>query len=478
MIINAWTRREFDATATLPLCPAELREELDHNGERLRVVQPLSSYVLSEDAPSQAAPLRRVPHQALPEPQEVPKGTDSTNNVERYAFRDALRPAQIGKQQQCCGRTAVGPVYIGAGWQRGLCTCKGVHCCPVCSAALRARRTLEIEQSIKWWSGQGGGVSMLTLTLRHSYGDDLERLRRGICQCFRELWTGREGRALRAQFSHFVRAFDITWGANGWHPHLHALIYADEKPTEEWLDAVRARWCELVQRWIGLSATPRRDEVGVSLTHKPSRATYLLKLGLELTQITSKEAFGSHLHPWQIAQLAVEEMQQGIHDGKFRALWRSWCKKMKGARHLTWSRGLRDAVELPAEAESDEEADDPVEKKLDPWLVILQGQDWAVLRAYGLTSSELMRLSVRGQPFVVEALRKAGFRESSRRIEQLDANGTMGTVIRMQPTSLDEKIRRLEHDETKRRRPKRLAHPGAKLRPHQSFSRASPKPST
>lgn len=336
------------------------------------------------------------PHVALAKPQPVPQGAKSAQALERWKLRDQLRVLQPGRQQRNCGVAPVQHIHVGPGWQRGLATCKSVPNCPVCSARLRAARTEDVQKAITWWTEQQRcRVSMLTLTIRHARIHDLRKLRRGLTECWRELWTGREGRALRRDMAHYVRALDVTWGPNGWHPHLHVLVLHDEEDLDlDWLNAVRRRWAALVEQRLGRAFRPRTDSVGVHLTVNPPRAEYLLKLGLEVSEITSKTAAPGHYGSWEIARAAVAEANSGTTDTTWRHLWWYWANAMKGARHLTWSKHLRRAIKLSEDERfTAEQLELDLELvKEDPWILSLPQRDW--LQVFGShwagTSSEWM----------------------------------------------------------------------------------------
>lgn len=326
------------------------------------------------------------PHQALPTPQVVPKGAHSAHALLRWKLRDQLRPLQPGKQQRQCGVAPVNHIHVGSGWQRGLATCKAVFSCPVCSARLRAARTEDVQKAIRWWTeDQHCRVSMLTLTVRHASVHDLRELRRGLTECWSQLWSGREGQILRKAFPHYIRALDVTWGfLNGWHPHLHVVLFhEDDNIDSDWLSAVRRRWANIVAQVLGPEFRPRTDDIGVHLKHDPPRAEYVLKLGLEVSEITTKQAAPGHYGWPEIAANAVAERRSNDHDRTWRHLWSYWSDAMRGAQHLSWSRHLRKAIKLDEDERfTAEQLELDLELiKDDPWMLSVPATDW--LQVFG-----------------------------------------------------------------------------------------------
>lgn len=352
---------------------------------------------------------------SLPDPDVIPTGTDSAAVGERWRMRDALRGCQPYPQQRRCGVQPIGSVYIGAGWQRGTATCKSVHACPVCSGRLRALRADEIHDAVCWWAEQDGCVGLLSLTVRHQWGGGLRRLRRGLTAAWRELWHGRPGERLRDFVAHYIRGLDVTWGPNGWHPHLHALLFFRDEPRPDWLQAVRERWAGIVACALGESARPRTDSIGVHYSHKPTRATYLAKLGCELSDIATKRAGSEHLTPWAIGHRAIAEYRDGQacggrELGYWRRLWTDWVQGMHGARHLTWSRALRRAMHVQDEPE--QLPDDPVpELTGEPWLLSIRSSDWrGALGRLHMTPGDLWQVTLQGPEQTARVLRRAGLR--------------------------------------------------------------------
>jgi hypothetical protein len=189
----------------------------------------------------------------------------------------------------------------------------------------------------------------------------------------------------RHGLEHHVRSIEVTHGLNGYHPHLHVLLFLEVKLTEEqqaeaiaWL---QERWARCVGRVLGAEFVP--NEHGVDL-REAKRSDYLAKFSLELTDPGTKKGRGKNRTPLQIAVSAASRKS----DADAR-LWVSYCEGMRGAKMLTWSRGLRDFVGLGAER-ADKEALDAEEAQLAEPVAILTSGAWdAVRHKRGLACSIL-----------------------------------------------------------------------------------------
>jgi hypothetical protein len=108
----------------------------------------------------------------------------------------------------------------------------------VCSAKIRARKAVELENLIKVHGEHGGGITLGTFTSgEHHLADSLEK----SLTVLRQTWDGlvrqsHEYRAVRKRHGlmGLVLAYEFTYGVeHGWNPHLHALWFHRE-PLTAW----------------------------------------------------------------------------------------------------------------------------------------------------------------------------------------------------------------------------------------------------
>jgi hypothetical protein len=231
---------------------------------------------------------------------------------------------------------------------------------------IAAKRADEIKRAIDLHKSMGGATFMLTLTLPHDAGDRLKPMRRQVARAWRYVQTGAPWKRIkdRIGFVGSIRALEVTAGVNGWHPHLHILLFTEtalvDQLRDEFIDFVYRRWSDAITRPNADSGkvyrAPDRKH-GVTLTES-HRDDYLAKLGLadEVTRSHTKRGRRpGHRTPLQILA--------DISDAKTRqardvALWREYAAEMHGARQLTWSRGLRSRFSI-ADVPDEQLAVDP-----------------------------------------------------------------------------------------------------------------------
>lgn len=218
-----------------------------------------------------------------------------------------------------------------------------------------------------------GAMYLLTLTLPHDEGDDLKPLRKHISRAWSRMTQGAPFKRWkeRLELAGTVRALEVTHGRNGWHPHLHVALYSrglTAGELEEFREWCARQWRRFVTEKTANGRTYRAPSAAHGVTLQAlNGSSYLTKMGLagELTLAASKEGRGEHRTPWQILRdLTVAAYTKGkttddtLED---RSLWWEYSRAMKGARQLTYSKGLRQKYALPAELEDAALADTQTE---------------------------------------------------------------------------------------------------------------------
>lgn len=255
-------------------------------------------------------------------------------SAEAYQLRALLRPHAMSARVRMCGLRPAGPVcgvrvaefpdarpeavvpWVRRAWFTGIARCGRQYACPVCALARAAKRRDEL---VRMQRGAGGRWEMVTLTMAHRSGERLLALRKRLMAAWRKVRTTRVVREIfERRVTASARALEVTYGTNGFHPHLHLLLRTEswnehEKQTllEVWMSAVECRKTRAVV-WSG----SKRECV----------SEYLSKMGAELAGI-GKEPKNGNLSPWQLARRALT-------DETARALWYEYQTAMRGARLL------------------------------------------------------------------------------------------------------------------------------------------------
>lgn len=169
-------------------------------------------------------------------------GPRNSPRSERAQLRHGLRKVTSSKALAHCG---LYPSPIHGGWVNihsgpagatfsGVKTCGLIWLCPCCSATIRQGRAKEIELGVGVWLGMRGGVAFGTFTLPHRARTPLRASLDALRQAYRD---ARQHSAVRAVCDDLgveanIRALEVTYGINGWHPHLH-LLWLTRRPLTD-----------------------------------------------------------------------------------------------------------------------------------------------------------------------------------------------------------------------------------------------------
>lgn len=268
-------------------------------------------------------------------------------------------------------------------------SCGSVWLCPVCSAKVRVRRGLEIEGAATAHLAGGGGLMMGALTVPHQYGDALARVLEIVKGAFSSAVSGRAWRRDREEFGivGLIKTVEVTHGANGWHPHLHLLIFT-ERPLEprerrDLNERLFLRFAGFVQR-AGLSAPlPTYNRINPVASHQ-AMSRYIAKVVMEMSRFDAKDGRSGHRTPFQI----LHDLGQ-TGDVDDLNLWHEFERVMPGKNSIRWSNGLKTRFQVEdqtdsqlAAAEVDGAIVDGVLFSIDEWGLIL-GEPGAQARILG-----------------------------------------------------------------------------------------------
>ena len=249
----------------------------------------------------------------------------------------------------------------------GVAVCGNAWVCPVCAPRITEARRLELRAAVQRHRAGGGVAALCTFTFSHGPGEPL-----------REQW-GRLGRALErfardVRVKRFrriygwcgrIRAREITFGLNGWHPHAHTLELFEATrdglcPLDELTLADERR--ELAAAWrkacrqVGLDASLEHGfRIDVTTVDD-----YVAKWGTdaELTKWHQKsgrleldaEAEGAlyGCTPFDLLRIFAGELEapERLRLGRDRAgaLFAEYARAVHGTAQLHWTRGLKDAL--------------------------------------------------------------------------------------------------------------------------------------
>lgn len=281
----------------------------------------------------------------------------------------------------------------------GLQVCAMPWTCPVCASKISERRRQDVSRAIEQAETLGLQVWLLTLTIPHGIGDDVHALLNKMTKAWSRLWNGEQGELLRKAIGLWghIRALEVTYGVNGFHPHFHVLMFfhPQQMRGQGW-GALGPRWQKVCVR----SGLPMPDLMhGCRIDGGSKAAGYVAKgvWGLE------SEVTKGHVKTGRNGSRTPFDLLRDYHHGDKRsgALWRVYVDAFAGRRQLYWSNGLRKLLSLAEMELTDEEiANKPEELPAlllatisdDQWRVIYRRHLESVVLDLAETSVDAMRL--------------------------------------------------------------------------------------
>lgn len=245
-------------------------------------------------------------------------------------------------------------------------TCGSVWACPVCSAKVAEPRRQELAEAMQKHIAAGGYAYLVTFTFPHYRGQALAELMEPFTKARQSFQNCKSWKAVMEHASKVgvVTSLEVTYGANGWHPHLHMLVFCNplafgEGPADEEgrlnsaaIEHLRGEWVRLLEKRGLVDGSSRQWalQYGLDVRGGKKAAEYIAKWGHDeswgmSSELTSSHAkagtrdtwgAAAHYTPFQLLAMA----QSG--DGHAICAFREFVKEFDGRRMLTWSRGLKD----------------------------------------------------------------------------------------------------------------------------------------
>lgn len=310
---------------------------------------------------------------------------------------------------------------LGASYA-GLETCGSVWACPVCAAKIAEGRRVEVGELIGRHMDAGGEVYMAAFTVPHHAFQAARELRQVVAKSWQKVLAGKPWVKFKDRYGlvGVVRALEVTHGAAGWHPHLHCLFLV-EKPLG--LEATWSMGEKLFLRWRAKIEAAGYGECTAAAwkfekVMRPEAATdYVTKWGAdsEIAKAHIKLAKGGGRSPWQLLESSAAGDRQAA------VLFKEYAAAFFGARHLTWTRGLRERYGLRGEARAAELA---AEHEPSVLVGTLRAHHWRVIVRRRLTAQLLNVLEMDGWAGVLRWMEEYGiFGEASRAVRHRGGTG-------------------------------------------------------
>jgi len=225
----------------------------------------------------------------------------------------------------------------------GVETCGSVWTCPVCAGKIAEARRQEVETVLNGHKAAGGVVYMATLTLRHHKFQTANDLRKAVADTWKRVQSGKRWKKEKNNlgFVGSIRAMEVTYGKNGWHPHIHVLfLIKNDDAAENFGVFMFERWARFVEKYDFGKCDPAAFKFEKA-ERSEAAGDYVGKWGCD-AEITKGQIKKSNVgrSPWQLLEAAGRGNKQAFK------LFQEYAAAFKGARQLTWSKNLKNLFGL------------------------------------------------------------------------------------------------------------------------------------
>ena len=203
----------------------------------------------------------------------------------------------------------------------------------------------------------------------------------------------------------WVRTVEVTLGANGWHPHIHLLLFT-RKPWTGRQRALRGaalfrRWSRYVERITGAVCSSAAFKI---VPGAKGAGDYVAKLQDGDASALGMEFTRGDLKTGRVKSLTPFELLPAAHAGEAWALrrWWEWESTTLGRRCMTWSRGARTYLGLNEREATDAElAEAEVGGEV---VATIPGDVWARVASVAFLETQLLQAAEAGPVSLAHAL--------------------------------------------------------------------------
>ena len=322
---------------------------------------------------------------------------------ERFKLLDSARKILDGERTQHCFYNRVDKNDgVGVTFNKfrnkanytNVMRCANAWGCPVCASKITEKRKVEVKKAMDSHQLNGGGCYMLTLTIPHYMGDNLKLLLSGLSVAMKHFFNGtRKSKAIWADMGKIghIRALEVTYGSNGWHPHFHVMIFTKE-PLKSGYNLTPL--IELWQNACRLAKLPIPSfEHGLDWK-KGNYSEYVTKWGMEseITKGHVKQGRLGSLTAWDMLRASMFQLDPKAE--KMGKLFQEFAISFKKQRQLVWSRGLKDLFNIEQVDDSDcpDHQDDQNDTIIDEQEVYFTDEQWFFIKRRKL-QPELLNLA-------------------------------------------------------------------------------------
>ncbi|MBY8962047.1 protein rep [Flavobacterium sp. D11R37] len=222
----------------------------------------------------------------------------------------------------------------------GVANCGGFWRCPVCALKISEAKKELLSGLIQQHQERGYSIGFLTLTIRHSFRIMLKASLDKLLRNYRSFMDNKPNRAFKKSLSFIgqVKTLEITYGSNGWHPHLHLLFFY----KSDSLPAIRQFQRKFISSWAKYKDNNGKVSAQNQQVLTRDISDYVAKYDItsEMTKGSIKGSKG--LTPFTaLAKLALNNYETIEERNKLYGIYAHYVEATQGKHFVNISRELR-----------------------------------------------------------------------------------------------------------------------------------------
>lgn len=293
----------------------------------------------------------------------------------------------------------------GAAHYAGLMQCGSVWTCPICAPKINEKKSAEMRNAFLKALSSGHNVELFTFTFPHYKQQSLKSNLDKLSKARQDFWRSSTMKLFRSQgYIGRIDSFEITHGSNGWHPHIHAIVFTSVDLSFMHSSLLVEWQKQLVKHGLAVNSQSGLQR-SLDIRDGSKAGDYICKFGSdgdskltsngnvvnwdiadEVTRSHAKKGRSGSLTPFDFLRLSSSKSLPKLERAKYPPLFREYAKALKGKSQVRWSRGLRDFYQLGEEL-TDQEL---VEAKTETarCVAIIDSVEWKQLLQHETSTGE------------------------------------------------------------------------------------------
>lgn len=256
----------------------------------------------------------------------------------------------------------------------GYYRCKAFQICPICNTIWLREQHRKLNSVLRHWNGD---VTSVALTVDHTATDSFSTVLRNLSKVRQQFVDALDKRA--RWLAGRIFRIEISLGPNGWHPHIHGMLFSRKSISEDDLSEIEEHW-----RTAARAAGRRVGKEAALARLLPDRASALSQAAYMWKRAASS--------PFSLLAVVLDPSTAPDIVADAKSLWRAYCRGL-GAnprlRFITTAGEIRTTwAAYSRQGSTSERALERIARYLDECEEIA-GRDWLASRAEQFLNSVL-----------------------------------------------------------------------------------------